>query len=435
MSVSPQPKRKIPKKNSNLDFVQLKLDDSVQINNNNPNHINNNNMNSYYTNYKPKKMITKSVINFSSDKKAIFNKIGLKKINLINDQNSESETSTINNLDETANKNDIKYNKNNEKTKQVVKSILKQNLKQNIKETNIKQSVKENEKENNKENEKINIKDKKDNLKVNFKDNIQNDIKPNINENQNDHIQNDIKPDTNENIIDNNIKEKPNTSRPILTSLKKSEINYIKNDNNNKDSLPSLALGKKSESFDEIKRINLSAANIDKINNKKNLMMIIENDNKIKQNYQKNIMRKIDLELEQDKQACKVVSLNLPANTLTKPSINITKKKKGINENKGKYDVVNSLINEYRAKLFSKAHSPESMTNITNELLDIPKKVSQAFGRTTYTFYFKKDAIDCANANKNINNFGYNGPKRGYRFKNNKRIDTGDFKTFKKNQI
>ena len=436
MSVSPQPKRKMPKKNSNLDFVQLKLDDSVQINNNNLNNINNNNnINSYYTNYKPKKMITKSVINFSSDKKAIFNKIGLKKINLINDQNSESESSTINNLDDTANKNDIKDNKNNEKTKQAVKPILKQNLKQNIKDTNIKQSVKEkeNEKENSKENEKINI--KKENVKVNFKDNIQNDIKPNISENQKDNIQNDIKPDINENIKDNNIKEKPNTSRQIVTSLKKSEINSIRNNNTNKDYLPSLALGKKSESLDEIKRINLSAANIDKINNKKNLMMIIDNDNKIKQNYQKNIMRKIDLELEQDKQACKVVSLNLPADTLTKPSINITKKKKGINENKGKYDVVNSLINEYRAKLFSKAHSPEAMTNITNELLDIPKKVSQAFGRTTYTFYFKKDAIDCANANKNINNFGYNGPKRGYKFKNNKRIDTGDFKTFKKNQI
>ena len=164
--------------------------------------------------------------------------------------------------------------------------------------------------------------------------------------------------------------------------------------------------------------------------------MIIDNDNdnKINQNFQKNIMKKKDLKLEQDKQTCKVVSLNLPANTTKNPTINNVKKKKGINEIKGNYDVVNSLINEYRANLFSKAHSPETLT-IANEILDIPKKVSQAFGRTTYNFYFKKDAIDCANANKNINNFGYNGPKRGYRFKNNKRIDTGDFKTYKKNQI
>ena len=430
MSVSPQPKRKIPRKNSNLEFFQLKLDDSVQNINNNINNINNINKK------KSKKMITKSVINFSTDKKAIFNKIGLKKINQTNNVNSESESSTINNLDDTINKNDNKDNKdikNNEKTKQNIKPILKQN----IKETNIKQSIKEkeNNKENSKDNEKINIKEKKENLKVNFKDNIHNDIKPNINENKKDNMQNNIKPDINENKKDNNIKEKINASKHIINSIKITEIKTMKN--NNKDSLP--LLGKKSESLDEIKKINLSAANIDKINNeknnKKNLEMIIDNDNKVRYNYQRNIMKKIDLELEKDKQACKVVSLNLPANSIGKSVINISKKKTGINENKGKYEVVNSLINEYRAKLFSKGHSPELMTNITNELLDIPKKVSQAFGRTTYTFYFKKDAIDCANANKNINNFGYNGPKRGYRFKNNKRIDTGDFKTFKNNQI
>ena len=64
--------------------------------------------------------------------------------------------------------------------------------------------------------------------------------------------------------------------------------------------------------------------------------------------------------------------------------------------------MVNSMINNYRAQLFSKAHSPEVKNEINNEILDIPKKVTQAFGRTTYNFYFKKDAIDCLNANKNI---------------------------------
>ena len=162
--------------------------------------------------------------------------------------------------------------------------------------------------------------------------------------------------------------------------------------------------------------------------------MIIDNENKIKKNNQ-SVVKKKDLELEQVKQTCKIVSLNLPESTLTKPVTKLTKKKKGANENKGKYNTVNSLINEYRANLFSVVHSPETMTTITNEILDIPKKVSQAFGRTTYNFYFKKDVIDCFNANKNINNFGYNGPKRVYKFKNNKRIDTGDFKTLKKNQI
>ena len=451
MSVSPQPKRRIPRKNSNLDFFHLKLDDSIQINNNN--NINNNNINKN----KPKKMLTKSFINYSSEKKALFNKIELKKINSVSDHNSESDSSTINNLDNSINKNENKDNKDNkinEKTNQTLKPILKQNLKQNIKETNIKFDIKEKTKENAKENEKINIKEKKENLKVNFKDNIQsnikpninenkkdnnqNDIKPNINENKKDNNQNGIKPNINENKKDNNIKVKTNNSKQIHTSIKITEINTLQNNNN--DSLPLLALAKNAKSLGEIKNINLNIPNIDKnnkeINNRKNLVMIIDNDNdnKINQNYQKNIMKKKDLKLEQDKQTCKVVSLNLPANTTKNPTINNVKKKKGINEIKGNYDVVNSLINEYRANLFSKAHSPETLT-IANEILDIPKKVSQAFGRTTYNFYFKKDAIDCANANKNINNFGYNGPKRGYRFKNNKRIDTGDFKTYKKNQI
>ena len=91
-------------------------------------------------------------------------------------------------------------------------------------------------------------------------------------------------------------------------------------------------------------------------------------------------------------------------------------------------DENSKTINEYRAKLFSKAHSSEARINLTNEILDIPKKVTQAFGRTTYTFYFKKDAIDRTNANNNINNFGYDGPKKPYKFKISKRSDTGSYK-------
>ena len=40
-------------------------------------------------------------------------------------------------------------------------------------------------------------------------------------------------------------------------------------------------------------------------------------------------------------------------------------------------------------------------------MLDFPRKVEQAFGRTTYNFYSKNDVINHINANKNINNFEY----------------------------
>ena len=48
------------------------------------------------------------------------------------------------------------------------------------------------------------------------------------------------------------------------------------------------------------------------------------------------------------------------------------------------------------------------MNEINNEIIEMPKRVSQAFGRTTYTFYFQKDLMNAAYANKNVNNFGYN---------------------------
>ena len=59
------------------------------------------------------------------------------------------------------------------------------------------------------------------------------------------------------------------------------------------------------------------------------------------------------------------------------------------------------------------------MNEINNEIIEMPKRVSQAFGRTTYTFYFQKDLMNAAYANKNVNNFGYNGPKKVYSFQAN----------------
>ena len=107
--------------------------------------------------------------------------------------------------------------------------------------------------------------------------------------------------------------------------------------------------------------------------------------------------------------------MSLPPEPLKTPFINVTWKKKV--KNQGKYVLLNNLINEYRAKLFSKAYSPEIIIEIENEILDIPKKVTQAFGRTTFTFYFKQDINGFFNANRNINNFGYSRSKKAIKLK------------------
>ena len=452
ISVSPQPKR-IVNKNVNLDLLKLALDDSILLKNNNNNININNNINN-------KRRITKSVINFSTNNTG-FNKIGIKKLN-ITDDNSDSESSSIYIINENTKKNEEKLKENlrpiakpnlklkksgNNNIKQSIKENVKVNFKENVKEApkqsilksikeapkeNIKEVSKENKKEVSKENKKeVPEENKKEApkeiIKKNDKEIIKKTDKEIIKKNDKEILKKIDKENVNEESKEN-IKEK-NSAREIISS-KKPEIISISN--NKAQPLPLLTLGNKNESKKEdIKIVNLSFASVDKFNkeknkNKNNLIKVITNDNnKIKHNYQKNIMKRIDLELENDQQACRIVALSLPKANLTQPPTNnITQKKNGIN-NKGKYDVVNSLINDYRAKLFTKAHSPESKFDITNEILDIPKKVSQAFGRTTYTFYFKKDAIDCAIANKNINNFGYNGPKKGYKLKKNNRIGTG----------
>jgi hypothetical protein len=217
-----------------------------------------------------------------------------------------------------------------------------------------------------------------------------------------------------ENIKENNIKEDFNIKRPIMSSQKhlqkipKNNSNLNNNYNNNNIQirlLPTVIKGNKEE------------FNIER--------------NKVKKgNLQKNIVKQLNLEFRQDKKACNVINLNLPFNQFSNSSNGIPNKANGLNE-KGKYDAVNTLINDYRAKMFTKAYSPRNKAEINNDILDIPKKITQAFGRTTYNIYFKKDAIDILLANKNINNFGYNGSKKNYNYKNNKnnkRIDTVNYK-------
>jgi hypothetical protein len=268
--------------------------------------------------------------------------------------------------------------------------------------------------------EKFNKEKPKENNNENIKEIINENIQENKKEDKKENIKNNIK----DNIKDNN-KEGFNIPK-AFSSQKQMKIipkNSSYSNSNKLKLLPILTIGNKHEDSKEekIKKKDLSLEteknNIEKNRNKKGYS-------------QENIIKKINIEYEPVNKVCNIVNLNLPLSQFSKSSISI--KKKNGSKNKGKYELVNSLINNYRAKLFSKVHSPEDL--IENNILDIPKKVTQAFGRTTHNFLFKKDAIDCFNANRNINDFGYNGPKKKYYFKNNKsnsRMDTGIYKLSK----
>jgi len=407
----------------------------------------------------------KNIGNFTPQKNNLFNKISLiKKVNFKEEINIDSENSS-NYLDETFKNNE---NKNSQKIKEKIKSNFNRNIKSNLKINYIKPSskysckninnkdisrdskehIKENDKENNKgnslENNKNNIDNNIDNKENGKEDNINNNVnnnKENCIDNNKENIKNNnIKENTKENsfreyinnTVKNNIKEQKIIPRTILYSDNQKEKNSLINDKI--QTLPLLTLGNKENNSEEIKKMNLSSSSFEKINIEKNkdLIMVLDKNNKINY-YDKKNMKKIDIELEEDKKGCKFVALSLPPDPLKTPVINITRKKKV--KNQGKYALVNNLINEYRAKLLSKAHSPEIKIDIENEIMDIPKKVTQAFGRTTYTFYFKKDINDFFNANRNINNFGYSKSKKSYKIKNHRRVDTGSFKSSKNNNI
>ena len=57
------------------------------------------------------------------------------------------------------------------------------------------------------------------------------------------------------------------------------------------------------------------------------------------------------------------------------------------------------------------------MDDMNNEILEMPKRVSQAFGRTAYTFYFNKD-----NFGKKGNNMGNNVLKSGIKNENENKL-------------
>ena len=126
-----------------------------------------------------------------------------------------------------------------------------------------------------------------------------------------------------------------------------------------------------------------------------NVLSTTNNENQFQTNPNLSKLKKIGLEMKHEEKGCKFVSLKLSTDN-SKEATSISKRPP-----KAKYDIVNSLINDYRAKLFKKMHSPEQIYEMNNEILEMPKRVTQAFGRTAYTFYFNKD------------NMGLNTQKKG----------------------
>ena len=313
---------------------------------------------------------------FSPKKKKIFNKLELPK-KTIQDLNSESSKGSM--IEEDENK-IIVENKRNENSNNNIKEAINDSIKEN-KEKDIKEKVKENLKEN---------------IKTNIKERLKKTLELKI-----------------------------NTPRDIYKKIEKKNTVNIKISN-----LPLLLLESNEENtYDGRLKMNFKTENENNEfennkNIKKDLKLLFDNNNKIKVYKHRNSLKKGDTKLKQDKNICKIVDLSLPLNSITQNAINNSNNSNEI-ANKTKLNMVNSLINNYRAKLFSRTHSPDE--NI--EILDIPKKVTQAFGRTTYNFYFKKDAIDCSSANKNINNFGYESLISPYNFKKNKKNNTIDKKS------
>lgn len=167
---------------------------------------------------------------------------------------------------------------------------------------------------------------------------------------------------------------------------------------NNSDRNPTIpAINLENNTFEESQRKDVSIGQDDMFDN-------TDYNKKVKNFYKPNI-KKLDLEIEQDKIGCKFVALSLPSHFSNKIQFNnINPKPKS--RNNTKLENINNMITNYRAKRFSKVFPGGK------DILELPKKINQAFGRTTYNIYLKKDAMNYINANNNINNFGYNGPKR-----------------------
>ena len=231
----------------------------------------------------------------------------------------------------------------------------------------------------------------------------------NSNNKEEDNKINEIKIENNIETITNEADKKVNLTKTEEPKLKDKNI------------LPLLTINKEEKIIEENNKINNSINQ--RINSalvtrkkKKNLILILNNnnENKKKINQKKDIMKKDVQILEKDRQSCKVVTLNLDDEPMKE-----TLQKKKMIKDKVKLDVINTLVSSYRAKLTPKMHTPEEKIEIKNEILEMPKKITQAFGRTAYTFYFKKEALTNFHLNKNYN---INRPVHSVNFKRNNKI-------------
>ena len=190
----------------------------------------------------------------------------------------------------------------------------------------------------------------------------------------------------------NKEKEKENEINELFKDVEKEKdiekeiLNppIMKNANltNTIETLPVIQIdGKKSS-----KQILLKPMEIENPNTRNNNLTITNNGNHNQTNPNLSKMKKVGLEItKENNRDCKIVSLKLSPDSA----------KEGLSKSrrppKPKYDIVNSLINDYKAKLLSKMHSPDQINEMNNEISEMPKKVTQAFGRTAYTFYYNKD--------------------------------------------
>ena len=203
---------------------------------------------------------------------------------------------------------------------------------------------------------------------------------------------NEIKVENNIEAINNEVDRKVNSTRPEESKLKDNNILPLLN-TINKDENTIEENKKISNSINQ--RINSALVTRKK---KKNLILLLNNESRKKINQKKDIMKKDVQLLEKDRQSCKVVTLNLVDDPIKE-----TLQRKKMIKDKVKLDMINTLVSSYRAKLTPKMHTPEEKIEIKNEILEMPKKITQAFGRTTYTFYFKKEALSNFHMNKNNN--------------------------------
>ena len=179
-----------------------------------------------------------------------------------------------------------------------------------------------------------------------------------------------------------NVEEYGNNNRLRIKSTKivfqSDNDNEINNNNYNNEFAPLEKVKSKT-----IKISDQTQTNIPKFGHKKEILLKRSSDalkNKEKNN-----------------QGCNIISL-----TLVKPNQSDEEK------TKNPKDELSSTIDNYRAKAFTNIkNTNDNNIDINEEMLDFPRKVKQAFGRTTYNFFSKNDVINHINANKNVNNFDY----------------------------